>query len=124
MFVPSVPVSSHPVAQVCVTQYQPPDFPLSLVERHHVCNLYLCVRIDGINPQGLPVYCYCGLFLENLLALLKRLKDMPHANPKDFGGIVLCRAPGQPTAEIEEFMRMKFSFARETEPVVLEISRE
>ena len=41
-------------------------------------------------------------------------------NPRDVRAIVLARALGDPTPEIEDYMRMKFSFA--SDRIILECS--
>lgn len=98
---------------------------LSMVDRVHAKNLYVCVRVDGENEQGLPCYAYFGLFVDDFQKMLQHLEKNASVKPKDFRGIVLARSTGEPSPEIREFMGMKFSFGGETEdrPPMLELSR-
>ncbi len=104
----------------------PSPIPLSAAERLQGKNLYLCVRVDGESPTGAACYAYFGIFLDDYLALLRSLQRQPSMNPQDCRGIVLARSTGEPSPEIRQFMRLKFSFADEIahEPAVLEVSRE
>jgi hypothetical protein len=113
----------HPLT-VRKTRMLPQSLPLTRVERLQLQNLYLCVRVEGQDAAGTPRYAYFGLFADKLLTMMEQLKKNPAMNPKDLGGIVLARAAGEPSDEIHDFMRMKFSFG---DPVrhssaILEIS--
>ncbi len=103
--------------------YEP--LTLSVTQKLHAKNLYLCVRVDGEDADGTPRYAYFGIFLDRFQELIQRLRTDQGLNPKDFGGIVLARADGEPSAMIREFMREKFSFGDPAHhpTAILEISR-
>jgi hypothetical protein len=84
-------------------------------------DMYLCILVKGVLPSGQRGYCYFGIFADTFVNFLNRLDLEKPFNPKDIKAIVLARSTGEPSCEIREFMRMKFSFAEAT--TVLEISR-
>ncbi len=83
--------------------------------------LYLCVLVKGVLPSGERGYCYFGTFADTFVKFLERHSDCEAFNPHQLNGIVLARSTGEPSPEIREFMRMKFSFSDENS--VLELSR-
>lgn len=99
-----------------IAPYQP-----SLLERQFGSNLYVCVLVQGPNDEGAPCYAYFGLFADRLAELTRIAAAGRPFNPKDIGAIVLARSTGEPSPEIREFMRIKFSFSDDS--VVLETSR-
>ena len=98
-----------------------PHFEPQFRDRKLLGDMYLCVLVKGILLNGQPGYCYFGIFADTFVNFLNRLDRTKPFNPKDIKAIVLARAAGEPSPEIREFMRFKFSFAEET--TVLEISR-
>lgn len=98
------------------------DLRLSPAQRLEQSNLYTCILVQGTNDAGQPCYAYFGLFADRLVDLINGLTRNPRFNPKDVGGIVLARSTGEPSPEIREFMRMKFSFSEND--IVLELSRK
>ncbi len=96
---------------------------LGHTERLHLQNLYLCVCLQGANLDGEECYAYFGIFLDSLLPMLNAIDAGRAINPKDHQSIVLARGLGQPSQEVQEFMRRKFSFGHPDQDVILEISR-
>lgn len=90
-------------------------------EKQNLKGMYLCVLVKGTLPSGERGYCYFGVFANAWIEFLKRYKAGKLLNPKDLKAIVLARSIGEPTPEIAEFMRMKFSHS--TDSVILELSR-
>jgi len=86
---------------------------LSAVERMNLKNIYCCVLTKGVNPDGKPVYAYFGIFLDSLEKVLKIAREGKPFNPKDIDGIVLARSVGEPSQEVKDFMRRKFSFSED-----------
>jgi hypothetical protein len=120
----TVPTSTiAPTPMTAPTMLPQSPLPLSAVDRLHLQNLYLCVRLKGRLSTGSSGYCYFGIFVEPFLKMLDHLRQSPAVNPKDFGAIVLARSTGEPSPEIQQFMEMKFSFAPEDEAIILELSR-
>lgn len=103
--------------QTCI-----PRFDSRFKDQQYVKELYLCVLVQGTIPSGERGYCYFGVFADKFLQFMNRLQLGAPFNPKQFGAIVLARSVGEPTPEIREFMRMKFSFSEDS--VILEISRK
>lgn len=99
----------------------PPRFETLFKDKQYLKELYLCVLVQGTLPNGQSGYCYFGVFADKLLQFMNRLQLGAPFNPKQLGAIVLARSIGEPSPEIREFMRMKFSFSEES--VILEISR-
>ena len=99
-----------------IAPYQP-----SLLERQFGSNLYVCVLVQGPNDEGTPCYAYFGLFADRLAELTRIAAAGRPFNPQDIGAIVLARSTGEPSPEIREFMRIRFSFSDDS--VVLETSR-
>ncbi len=93
---------------------------LSIVDRMNLKNIYCCVLVKGTNAEGTPLYAYFGIFLDRVEEMAKVVRAGQPFNPKDFKAIVLARSTGEPSPEIREFMRMKFSYSEED--VVLEVS--
>ncbi len=77
--------------------------------------------MQGPNEEGEPAYAYFGLFANKLPELTRIAASGGPFNLKDLGAVVLARSTGEPSPEIREFMRMKFSFADDA--VVLETTR-
>lgn len=96
------------------------NWSLTFAERELRNNIYACVLVKGVNPAGSPCYAYFGIFYDSLPELRRIALSGKPFNPKDVRAIVLARAVGEPSPEIQEFMRMKFSFA--TDRIVLECS--
>ena len=94
---------------------------LSVAEKMNLTNIYCCVLVKGQNTDGVPVYCYFGVFLDTVEAIRNHIKSGLPFNPKDYKAIVLARSTGEPSPEIREFMRMKFSFAEDE--VVFELAK-
>lgn len=94
---------------------------LSVAERMNLKNVYCCVLVKGHNEEGVPVYCYFGIFLDAVESMRDDIKTGSPFNPKDYKAIVLARSTGEPSPEIREFMRMKFSFS--DEEVMFELSK-
>lgn len=94
---------------------------LSIAERLNLKNIYCCVLVKGTNDEGVPAYCYFGIFLDTVEKMAEDIKAGKPFNPKDYRAIVLARSTGEPSPEIREFMRMKFSFSEED--IVLEVSQ-
>ena len=95
-------------------------FEPSFVDRQWLKGLYLCVLVQGQLPIGFNGYCYFGVFAETLIDFVDRYQPEQPFNPTQLKAIVLARSTGDPSIEIREFMRMKFSFDREV--AILEIS--
>jgi len=93
----------------------------SFAEKQHSTNLYACVLAQGIRDGDIPCYCYFGVFLHDLARICEHLRTGRGFNPKDFNGIVLARSDGEPTQEVRDFVRRKFSFG--DDKTILEISR-
>jgi hypothetical protein len=98
-----------------------PAFEASFTDQQTMTGLYLCVLVKGQLPSGERGYCYFGIFADTLIKFIERHSDDAAFNPKQIKGIVLARSTGEPSPEIREFMRMKFSFSDET--TILELSR-
>lgn len=94
---------------------------LSIAEKLNLKNIYCCVLVKGDNEEGVPVYCYFGIFLDTVEKMADDIKAGKSFNPKDYRAIVLARSTGEPSPEIREFMRMKFSFSEEN--ILLELSK-
>jgi len=94
---------------------------LSIAEKMNLKNVYCCVLVKGENAEGTPLYCYFGIFLDTVERMAEDIKAGKPFNPKDYKAIVLARSTGEPSPEIREFMRMKFSFAEDE--IVFEVSR-
>ena len=94
---------------------------LSIAEKMNLKNIYCCVLVKGKNDDGEPVYCYFGIFLDTVEKMADDIQKGKDFNPKDYKAIVLARSTGEPSPEIRDFMRMKFSFAEEE--IVFEISK-
>ena len=95
---------------------------LSVAEKMNLKNVYCCVLVKGHNEQGVPVYCYFGIFLDTVESMKNDIKAGLPFNPKDYKAIVLARSTGEPSPEIRQFMRMKFSFS--DEEVMFELSKQ
>ncbi len=93
---------------------------LSTVDRMNLKNIYCCVLVKGYDAKRTRRYAYFGIFLDRIEEIACDIQAGKPFNPKNYGGIVLARSTGDPSPEIEEFMRFKFSF--HTEQVVLEVS--
>jgi hypothetical protein len=93
---------------------------ISAFERLNLKNVYCCVLVKGKNSDGVPVYAYFGIFLDMVEEIAEHVKSGRPFNPKDYRAIVLARSTGEPSPEIREFMRRKFSFSEEN--VILEIT--
>lgn len=98
----------------------PDGWKLTFSEREFRHNIYTCVLVRGVNPAGNPCYAYFGIFYESLPELRRIALSGRPFNPRDVRAIVLARALGDPTPEIEDYMRMKFSFA--SDRIILECS--
>lgn len=94
---------------------------LSIAEKMNLKNIYCCVLVKGKDADGTPLYCYFGIFLDTVEKMAEDIKAGKKFNPKDYRAIVLARSTGEPTPEIAEFMRMKFSFSESD--IVFEISK-
>jgi hypothetical protein len=94
---------------------------LSIAEKLNLKNVYCCVLVKGQNAEGTPLYCYFGIFLDTVEKMADDIKAGKAFNPKDYKAIVLARSTGEPSPEIREFMRMKFSFSEDD--IILELSR-
>jgi hypothetical protein len=94
---------------------------LSMAEKLNLKNIYCCVLVKGHNAEGTPLYCYFGIFLDTVEKMAEDIKGGKAFNPKDYKAIVLARSTGEPSPEIREFMRMKFSFSEDD--IILELSR-
>lgn len=94
---------------------------VSIAEKMNLKNIYCCVLVKGKNEDNVPVYCYFGIFLDTVEKMAEDIKAGKAFNPKDYRAIVLARSTGEPSPEIREFMRMKFSFAEDV--VVFELSK-
>lgn len=93
---------------------------VSIAEKMNLKNIYCCVLVKGQNEEGTPVYCYFGIFLDTVEKMADDIQAGKPFNPKDYRAIVLARSTGEPSPEIKEFMRMKFSFSESD--VVFEVS--
>lgn len=96
-------------------------FEPSFLDRRWLKGLYLCVFVQGQQPTGTRAYGYFGVFADALLDFVDRYQPHQPFNPSQLKAIVLARSTGEPTTEIREFMRMKFSF--DDDVTILEISR-
>lgn len=96
-------------------------FEPSFLDRRWLKGLYLCVLVQGQQTTGTRAYCYFGVFADALLDFVDRYQPNQPFNPSQLKAIVLSRSTGEPTNEIREFMRMKFSF--DYEVTILELSR-
>lgn len=96
------------------------SWSLTFAERELRNNIYACVLVRGVNPAGSPCYAYFGIFYDSLPEIRRIALSGKPFNPKDVRAIVLARAVGDPSPEIQEFMQMKFSFAMDR--IVLECS--
>lgn len=96
------------------------SWSLTFAERELRNNIYACVLVRGVNPAGSPCYAYFGIFYDSLPEIRRIALSGKPFNPKDVRAIVLARAVGEPSPEIQEFMQMKFSFAMDR--IVLECS--
>lgn len=94
---------------------------LSIAEKMNLKNVYCCVLVKGQDEDGTPLYCYFGIFLDTVEKMAEDIKAGKPFNPKDYRAIVLARSTGEPTPEIQEFMRMKFSFSESD--IVFELSK-
>lgn len=94
---------------------------LTIAEKMNLKNVYCCVLVKGLNAEGAPVYSYFGIFLDTVDKMAEDIKAGKAFNPKDYKAIVLARSTGEPSPEIREFMRMKFSFSEEN--IILEVSK-
>ena len=95
---------------------------LSVSEQLNLKNVYTCVLVKGEHEDGRRFYAYFGLFLDNMEKVIEAAENGTPFNPKDLNAIVLARAEGEPSQEVRDFMRRKFSFSEDE--VVLEISQE
>jgi hypothetical protein len=70
-----------------------------------------CVLFKGYNPQGEPAYAYVAMHLDEYEKILTKIGETGGFNPKDFNATVLARFPGDPSEEVQKFMRRKFGFS-------------
>lgn len=96
-------------------------FEPSFLDRRWLKGLYLCVLVQGQLPSGHRGYCYFGVFADTFITFIDRYQAHQPFNPIQLKAIVLARSTGQPSPEIREFMKMKFSFHETL--VILEVSR-
>jgi hypothetical protein len=102
------------------TELDAGNWSMTFSERELRNNIYTCVLVKGVNPAGFDCYAYFGIFYDSLPELRRIALSGKPFNPKDIRAIVLARAMGEPSPEIQEFMRMKFSFSNDE--IVLECS--
>lgn len=103
------------IATSTATHFEP-----SFVDRRWMKGLYLCVLARGQLEHGVRGYAYFGVFSDTFVDFFDRYQPIQPFNPNQLKAIVLARSTGEPSVEIREFMRMKFSFDHES--TILELS--
>lgn len=96
-------------------------FSPTFYEKQLLKSIYLCVLVKGLLPSGDRGYCYFGIFGDTLTQFVQAYCDGHPFNPRDIKAIVLARSTGEPSPEIREFMRNRFSFS--DDQGILEVSR-
>lgn len=109
------------MAATDATLFATNHFEATFLDRRWLKGLYLCVLVQGQLPSGIRGYAYFGVFADTLIDFVDRYQPTQPFNPTQLKAIVLARSTGEPTIEIREFMRMKFSFHGEL--TILEVSR-
>lgn len=92
----------------------------TLLEKQICSQLFLCILVQGPNPQGEPCYAYFGLPADRLPELTQIAAAGRPFNPQDMGAVVLARSTGEPSPEIRDFMWRTFHFSEDS--VVLQVS--
>lgn len=83
---------------------------LTQAEKLKLRNILGCVLVKGYTPEGEEGYVYVAMHLHEFEKALTNLTETGHFNAKDYHATVLARFTGEPSEDVQQFMRRKFGF--------------
>lgn len=97
---------------------------LTQAEKLKLRNILGCVLVKGYMPDGQEGYVYVAMHLHEFEKALANLTEDGKFNAKDYHATVLARFPGEPSEDVQEFMRRKFGFSDENVIIQRERKKE